>query len=122
MGRNSVRRSNAIQPRRLWKLFVVILSLTIFSLVFVFLQIRNIKLADDVKKLEVSLNEMHKRNNLIQVEIDRRMKPRALSQKIAQFNLNLINVSELQAVEAHIPTYIRTSSTRALVQTEAPKP
>jgi hypothetical protein len=102
MGRNQVRRSNSIQARRIWKFCAVVLVLAIFSLVFVFLQIRNIKLADEVHRYEVSLDDYNKRNNLLGLDIDRGTKPRVLQRKIEQFHLQMVSVAELPRVEAFI--------------------
>jgi hypothetical protein len=107
MARNVIRRSNDIHAQRLWKLFAGVFALTIFSLVFVFLQIRNIQMADEVKRLEVELAEITKRNNALTFEVEHRMTPRALHQKIREFKMQMVSVADLPKVKAPVVIYGR---------------
>ncbi|MFZ5806451.1 MAG: hypothetical protein ACOY3I_04540 [Verrucomicrobiota bacterium] len=100
MSRNLIRRSNNLQARKAWKLLSTIVVLALLGMVFVFLQVRNIQLADEVKKLETDLAEVNRRNNALRLEIEHRMKPRALQEKIAEYRLDLINVADLPKVKA----------------------
>lgn len=103
MSRNVIRRTNSLQAGRLTAWIAGLLFLTILSFVFLLFHIRGIQLADEVKKLEVNLAELQKRNSYLQLEIERRTKPKALAEKVAAFQLNLVGVSELQTVEAQVP-------------------
>lgn len=100
MSRNTIRRSNSVQAQKIWKPLAVIVVLAVFGVVFVFLRVQNIQLADEAKRLENELGEMGKRNMALRLEVDQRMKPRALHEKIVEFNLNLVNVAELPKVKA----------------------
>lgn len=121
MARNVLRRSNSIQARSLWKFFLAVVLITGLSLVFVFLQIRNIRLADEIKKLEVSLQELEKQNNFLQVEVACRTKPQALQQKMREFGLNLVQLSELETVEVQVPG-LSASNSQVFVQRESFSP
>jgi len=119
MARNVIRRSNSLEARRLTMFIAALLVLTILCLVFVFLQIRSIQLADDVKKLEGTLQDIEKRNSCLQLEIERRTKPKALADKVAALHLDLVGVSELQTIEAQLPA--EPSEYRAYAQRDVTK-
>lgn len=105
MSRNTIRRSNDIYARKIWKPLAGIVVLAVFGVVFVFLRVQNIQLADDVKHLENAFGEIAKRNMALRLEIERRMKPRALHEKIAEFNLGLVSVADLPKVKAPMISY-----------------
>lgn len=119
MARNVIRRSNTLEARRLTICIAALLVVTVLCLVFVFLQIRSIQLADEVKKLELSLQDIEKRNNCLQLEIERRTKPKALAEKVASFQLDLVGVSELQTIEAQLPA--QPNAYRSYVQKDTPR-
>jgi cell division protein FtsL len=100
MGRNVIRRSNEVRVQQVWKVLAGLAVLTGFGLVFVFLQVRNVRLADEVKDLEVKLTELTKRNTALRLEVEHRMKPRSLQEKIQEFELRLISIAELPKVKA----------------------
>lgn len=100
MAHNSIRRGNNIEAHRLGRIFAFILVLTVIGIAFAFIQVRNIKLADEIKNYEQQLAEIEQRNSVLQLEIERRMKPRALQARISEFDLNLVHVSQLETVEA----------------------
>lgn len=118
MRRNTIRRSNGIYARRLWKIFAGIFVVTAFSMVFVFLQVCNVQLADDVKKLETQLAEINKRNNALKLEVEYRMTPRVLQQKIREFGLDLVSVADLPKVKAPVFSSSTPYGAAAYAQTE----
>lgn len=119
MSRNTIRRSNGIQARKIWKPLAAIVVLAVSGVVFVFLRVQNIQLADEVKRLDNELTEMNKRNMAMKLEVDQRMKPRALHEKIVEFNLNLVNVADLPKVKA--PLVFSSYPNAAYVQREGEK-
>ena len=121
MARNILRRSNSIQARSLWKFFLAVACVTGLCFVFVFLQIRNIRLADEMRRLEISLQELEKQNRCLQVEVACRTKPQALNQKLREFGLNLVQLSELETVEVQLPRP-QALQTQVFVQREMLNP
>lgn len=107
MSRNVLRRSNDISMRRLWVWVTGILVSAVFGLIFVCIHVQNIGLANDVKKLEVELTELSKRNALLQLEVAARMKPRKLQEKITELGIQMVSIAELPKVKAPLfaPAY-----------------
>jgi len=102
MNRNRLKSPNSLQSRNLYKLFAGCLVLTLFGLVFVFLQIRIIRMADDNRKLEVALDDIHKKNSGLQLQIERLKAPQALERKLVSLRLGMVPVSNLQILDAKI--------------------
>ncbi|MFH1066411.1 MAG: hypothetical protein V1746_00670 [bacterium] len=107
MSRNVLRRSNDIHIRRLWRWVTIISVGAAFGLIFVYINVQNIGLANDVKKLEMEMAELNKRNTLLQLEVAARMKPRKLQEKIAELGMQMVSIAELSKVKAPLfaPAY-----------------
>jgi hypothetical protein len=102
MSRNRLKQGNGIQTKKLWKLFVGCLVLTILGLVYVFMQIQTIKLAEENKKLELARDEHRKKNEGLQLQIVRLKQAAVLQRKLAQFNISMVSVSELRVIPAQL--------------------
>ena len=100
MNGNRIRKTNKIQMRRLWIIFAICSALTVFGLIFVFLQVRIVRLADDVRKMEASLEKVQERNQALKLQVDQRQTPRALQMLIQQYNIGLVSTSQLSLVDA----------------------
>lgn len=105
MSRNVIRRSNSIEVRKFRKIFVLIFVLTAVSFTYVFFQNRTVVLGQEIKRLETEIAEIEKRNRILSLDIERRMKPRALQAKIEEFRLDLVSISGLPKVAADVPAY-----------------
>lgn len=105
MARNRIRSTNTLQITRLWKLFALISLVTIFGLVFVFLQIRIMNTADEVKKLESSLEEVKRKNQGLLVQIQHGKSPAALQKQIVNFRLGMVDISNpnIKVYDAPVP-------------------
>ncbi|MDD5262200.1 MAG: hypothetical protein PHD76_10175 [Methylacidiphilales bacterium] len=104
MNRNRLKPANSLQTHKLWKLFTLCFVLTLFGLVFVFLQVKIIRLADDNRKLELTLDEIRKKNAGLYLQVDKLKSPRFLEQKLAYLKMGMVPISSLAQVEARIPS------------------
>jgi hypothetical protein len=102
MSRNRLKQGNGIQTKRLWKLFAACMVLTVFGLVYVFMQIKTIKLADENKKLELARDEVRKKNDALQLQITFLKQANVLQRKLNRFNITMVPVSELKVIPAQI--------------------
>jgi hypothetical protein len=100
MSRNKLRKNNDLPAKKVGKLVGLIVTITVFALVFIFLQVRVHKMADDVKKLEGRLAEVKEKNRLLLGQVEYRKSPRVLQNQIAYLNLNLVGIHQLDQVEA----------------------
>jgi hypothetical protein len=105
MGRNRRRAANTLQFRSLWKLVAVCCLFTLFGLVFVFLHIRTMNFADEIKKLETELDQVRRRNSALAVQIQHGKSPAQLQRQIAAFRLGLVDMNhpEVAVLDAPIP-------------------
>jgi hypothetical protein len=76
--------------------------LTLFGLVYVFMQIKTIKLADENKKLELVRDEIRKKNQGLQLQITRMKQATVLQQKLNRFNIVMVPISQLKVIPAQI--------------------
>jgi hypothetical protein len=102
MSRNRLKQGNGIQTQRLWKLFAGCVVLTLFGLVYVFMQIKTIKLADENKRLELVRDEVRKKNQGLQLQIERLKKATVLQQKLNRFKIAMVPVSDLKVIPAQV--------------------
>ena len=119
MNRNRLKTSNTLQTGKLWKLFAVCFVMTLFGLVFVFLQIKIIRLADENKKLEANLDEIRKKNAGLCLQVDKRKSPKVLEQKLADLKMGMVPISSLQQYEARIPSQAVRSPGSLVAKREA---
>ena len=92
--------------------------MTIFLMLLVYMQVRNTALADEVKKIEVELAEIERRNQLVVMEIDREKTPAALQRKNREFGLQLITSDDPTIVKIHADLPVTPGAGRMLVRTE----
>jgi hypothetical protein len=118
MARNRIRRSNTIQSRQLLLWFSAGVALTIFLLLMVYMKVRNTALAEEVKKIEVELAEVQRRNQLVIMEIDREKTPAALQRKNREFGLQLITTDDPTIVKIQADLPVTPGAGRMLVRTE----
>ncbi|NJK92270.1 MAG: hypothetical protein HC904_10795 [Blastochloris sp.] len=102
MSRNRLKQANGIQAKRLWKLFVCCIVMTVLGLVYVFMQIQTIKLADANKKLESERDDYRKKNEGLELQITRLKQATVLQQKLSRFNISMVPLSELRVIPAQI--------------------
>jgi len=102
MSRNRLKQGNGIQTKRLWKLFAACMVLTVFGLVYVFMQINTIRLADENKKLEIARDEVRKKNEGLQLQITRLKQATVLQQKLKRLKIAMVPVSLLQVIPAQV--------------------
>jgi cell division protein FtsL len=107
MARNRHRSTNSLQFRSLWKLVAVCCILTAFGLVFVFLQIRTMNAADEIKKLETVLDQVRGKNNALLVQIQHGKSPTQLQRQIVAFRLGLVDMNHPQIVVLDAPVSAR---------------
>lgn len=105
MARNRIRSANTLQITRLWKLFALGFVVTVFGLVFVFFQIRIIKSADEIKKLESGLEEVKRKNQGLIVQIEHGKSPAALQKQIVLFRLGMVEMNHpnIRVYDAPVP-------------------
>ncbi|MDX6767693.1 MAG: hypothetical protein SFU85_13000 [Candidatus Methylacidiphilales bacterium] len=105
MARNRVRSTNTLQVTRLWKLLALGILVTIFGLVFVFLQIRIINTAEEIKKLESSLEDVKRKNQGLMVQIQHGKSPAALQKQIVLFRLGMVDINNpnIKVYDAPVP-------------------
>jgi hypothetical protein len=122
MSRNRIRKNNDLPARKMGKFVGLIVTVTIFALVFVFLQVRVYKMADEVKRLENRLAEVKEKNHLLLGQVEYRKSPRVLQNQIAYLNLNLVGIHQLDQVEApplnpdQMPAYRQIGSRTAVAR------
>jgi len=98
MAKNRVKQRNTIQSRRLWHWFAICSVLTVFGLVLVFLQIRIHRLAETRSELTEKLEEIQQKNQALQVQIERHKHPDQLKEKVARFDLGMVEISDPDVV------------------------
>lgn len=104
MSRNRLRKSNSLQKKRLVQFLAAGLLLTIFGLVYVFMQVRVHQLSEEIKVQEVKLKKAQELNSRLSVSVESRKTPRSLQNQIAYLKLDLINISDprIDVIEAPI--------------------
>jgi|GEM_PF-924882 len=110
MSRNRIRKSNTLQRKRLFKLLAGGVLLTIFGLVYVFLQVRVHQLSEDIKAQEVKLKKAQELNSTLSARVESRKTPRSLQTQIAYLKLNLINISDPRIDVIEAPIFRRSSA------------
>lgn len=93
MSRNRIRQTQSVQFQHLWKLIAVCSILTVFGLVFVYLHIRTLQVADEIKKLENALAQVKSRNSSLTVQIQHRKSPSQLQRQITAFRLGMVDMT-----------------------------
>lgn len=102
MSRNRLKKGNGIQTKRLWKLVAICTMLTLFGVVYVWMQLQLIKLADENKKLELVRDDVRKKNDGLQLQITRLKNAVVLQQKLNRFNIVMVPVSSLPLIPAKL--------------------
>jgi hypothetical protein len=100
MSRNRIKSANSLQTHKLWKLITVVFVLTLFGLVYVFLQLKIDTLAKDNKKLELVLADCKKRNDMLALQSQRLTTPNALQRQLAYFHIDMVDLNKLQVLDA----------------------
>lgn len=96
MSKNRIKKSNTLQARRLWNLFAGCFVLTLFVLVYAFLQVKIIRLNEEIDKQKKVLQEIKEKNEKDLAEIRRAKSPMALQQRIQDLDLPMVSISELE--------------------------
>jgi len=109
MSRNRLRKANTLQKKRVIQFLAGGLLLTIFGLVYVFLQVRVHQLSEDNKILEVKLKKAQELNSTLSARVESRKTPRSLQNQIAYLKLDLINISDPRIDVVEAPIFRRTS-------------
>ncbi|NDC80042.1 MAG: hypothetical protein EB090_02045 [Verrucomicrobia bacterium] len=102
MSRNQIRRTNQVGGAQLTSILVVAGIATSLVVAFALLQMNNIRVAGELKKLEVARNRLEELVRSARLQSERLRSPRQLSERSAQMSLGLISVSQLEIVEAPI--------------------
>ncbi len=92
MSRNRIRSKNSIPFRHIGKLLGAACLITFFALLFVYLRVRIIDAADEVRLLEVQLQEILEKNNGLQVNIEQMKSPANLQRAVRYFRLNMVDI------------------------------
>jgi hypothetical protein len=100
MSRNRIKSANSLQPHKLWKLAAGLFVVTLFALVYVFLQLKIDALAKDNKKLETELVEWRKRNDMLALQRQSLTTPNALQRRLAYFRIEMVDLNKLQVLDA----------------------
>jgi hypothetical protein len=100
MSRNRIKSANSLQTHKLWKLITVVFVLTLFGLVYVFLQLKIDTLAKENKKLELSLADYKGKNDRLALQRQSLMTPNALQRRLAYFRINMVGLNKLLVIDA----------------------
>ena len=110
MSRNKIRKTNTLQKKRVIQFLAAGLLLTIFGLVYVFMQVRVHQLSEDIKSQEAKLKKAQELNSTLSARVESRKTPKSLQSQIAYLHLDLINISDPRIDVIEAPIFRRTSA------------
>lgn len=102
MSRNQIRRTNQVGGAQLMRFLVGAGITTSLVVAFALLHVTNIRVAAELKKLEVAQSRLEDLVKSARLQSERLRSPRQLSERSLQMNLGLISVSQLEIVEAPV--------------------
>ena len=100
MSRNRIKSANNLQPRKIWIAVTVVFILTLFGFVYVSLQLKNTRLAEDSKKLEMELTKLKLKNDMLALQKQGLLNAPALEKRLAYYKIEMISPKPGQVIDA----------------------
>ncbi|MDR2462908.1 MAG: hypothetical protein LBD30_03910 [Verrucomicrobiales bacterium] len=100
MSRNRVKPANSLQIHKVWKLITVMLVLTICGLVYVYLQVKNGRLAKDIERKEGEFKQLVEESGRRALEFRKLTDPSVLRRRVAVVYPDMVESNRLTEIDA----------------------
>lgn len=115
MAGNRLKTTHTIQFRKIWKLVLLCVVVTVFAVVYVFQQVNIHRVANEIEALEENLAQIQQRNAVLMLQIEKQQSPEELQHKVAYYGLRMVEMSDpsVQVVEARTQGYALLADRRS---------